>query len=113
MAKKITIKEQFADVIEVLREVGREDLIEFIEGRIAVLDKKSASKKETEQQAANKVLKTNIVDFLTANGGRYRAGELATQFNDSTTRISALLTQLVKDGIVTRVVEKKVAYFSI
>jgi len=111
--KKITVKEQFAEVAEVLRGVEREDLAEFIEGRIAQLEKKTASKKATAQQEANEVLKTKIVEFLTASGARYRAGELATEFNDSTTRISALLTQLVKAGTIQRVVEKKVAYFSI
>lgn len=113
MAKKITIKEQFTEVAEVLKSIDRADLAEFIEGRIAILDKKSENKKPTEQQEANEVLKTQILEFLTSDGGRYRAGELAKQFDTSTTRISALLTKMVKDdGTIEREVEKKVAYFS-
>lgn len=113
MAKKLTIKEQYNMVIDALVEAGREDLVPFIEGRIEVQDKKAAGKKPTEQQVANAALKTDMVDYMTANGGRYRAGELAKQFDTSTTRVSALLKQLVDGGEIVREVEKKVAYFSV
>ena len=113
MAKKFTIKEQYNMVIDALVEAGREDLVPFIEGRVAVLDKKAASKKPTEQQKANAELKDKIEEYMIANGGRYRAGELAKVFDTSTTRISALLKQMVDGGEVIREVEKKVAYFSV
>lgn len=113
MAKKLTIKEQYNMVIEALVEAGREDLVPFIEGRVAVQDKKATSKKPTEQQVANAQLKADIVAHLTENGARVRAGELAKTFDTSTTRVSALLKQLVDSGEVKREVEKKVAYFSI
>lgn len=113
MAKKVTIKEQFVEVAEVLRGIDREDLATFIDGRIEVLDKKTSSKKPTARQEENAELKAKIAEFLMADGGRYRAGELAKEFDTTTTRVSALLKQMVEDDkTVIREVEKKVAYFS-
>lgn len=109
--QKVTIKEQFVEVAEVLRGIERADLAEFIEGRIAILDKKSESKKATAKQVENEGIKS---DILTALEGRtVTVGELVKEFNLSSQKLSALLTQLVKDGKVVRTVEKKVAYFSL
>lgn len=114
MEKKVTIKEQFVEVAEVLRGVERADLAEFIEGRIAVLDKKAANKKATAKQEENEILKGKIVDFLAENATeRYVAGDLAKTFEVSIPKISALLTQLKTDGKIVREVEKKTAYFSV
>ena len=110
MANKVTIKDQFIEVAEVLRGVGRDDLAEFVDGRVAVLDKKASSKKATAHQEENAVLKGEIVAFL-AEGGRYRAGELAGKFEVTPSRMTALLSQLAKAGEIDREVEKKVAYF--
>lgn len=110
---KVTIKEQFATVAEVLREADRADLAEFIEGRITQLEKKTASKKATANQEANEVLKGEIKAYLAENATeRYTASELAKQFGVSLPKVSALLTQLKNAGEVNREVEKKTAYFS-
>ena len=110
---KVTIKEQFVTVAEVLREADRADLAEFIEGRIAQLEKKAASKKATANQEANEVLKGEIKAYLADNATeRYTASELAKQFGVSLPKVSALLTQLKNAGEVNREVEKKTAYFS-
>ena len=109
--QKVTIKEQFVEVAEVLRGVERADLAEFIEGRIAILDKKSENKKATAKQVENEGIKA---DILTALEGRTATvGELVKEFELSSQKLSALLTQLVKDNKVVRNVEKKVAYFSL
>lgn len=108
---KVTIKDQFVEVAEVLRSIDREDLAEFIDGRVAVLDKKSANKKATAKQEENEALKVRILDTLTAEDKAFTVGELIKVFEVSSQKMSALLTQMVKDGAVTRTVEKKVAYF--
>ena len=108
---KVTIKDQFVEVAEVLRGIDREDLATFIDGRVAILDKKSANKKATAKQEENEVLKTRILDTLTAEDKAFTVGELIKVFEVSSQKMSALLTQMVKDGAVTRTVEKKVAYF--
>jgi predicted HTH transcriptional regulator len=108
---KVTIKDQFVEVAEVLRSVDREDLAEFIDGRVAVLDKKAANKKATAKQEENEILKAQILDTLTAEDKAFTVGELIKVFGVSSQKMSALLTQMVKDGAVARTVEKKVAYF--
>lgn len=108
---KVTIKDQFVEVAEVLRGIDREDLATFIDGRIAVLDKKSANKKATAKQEENEALKAKILDTLTAEDKAFTVGELIKVFEVSSQKMSALLTQMVKDGAVARTVEKKVAYF--
>lgn len=109
--QKVTIKEHFVEVAEVLRGVEREDLAEFIEGRIAILDKKSENKKATAKQVENEGIKADILAAL--EGRSVTVGELVKEFELSSQKLSALLTQLVKDGKVVRNVEKKVAYFSL
>ena len=108
---KVTIKDQFVEVAKVLRSIDREDLAEFIDGRVAVLDKKAANKKATAKQEENEALKAMILDTLTAEDKAFTVGELIKVFKVSSQKMSALLTQMVKDGSVTRTVEKKVAYF--
>lgn len=109
--QKVTIKEQFVEVAEVLRNIEREDLAEFIEGRIAILDKKSENKKATAKQNENEGIKADILARL--EGRSVTVGELVKEMGFSSQKLSALLTQLVKGGEVVRTVEKKVAYFSL
>ena len=111
MAKKVTIKEQFVEVAEVLRGVGRDDLAEFIDGRVKVLDNKTANKKETAKQAENKELKAKILEFLSASDEAFTVGELIKEFDVTSQKMSALLRQMKEDGAVERTVEKKVARF--
>ena len=109
--QKVTIKEQFVEVAEVLRGIERADLAEFIEGRIAILDKKSANKKATAKQEENEGIKSDILARL--EGRSVTVGELVKEMGFSSQKLSALLTQLVNGGEVVRTVEKKVAYFSL
>ena len=113
MAKKVTIKEQFVEVAEVLRGIDREDLATFIDGRIEVLDKKTANKKATAKQEENEVLKGEILTLMATDKDKvFTVGELIKTFGVSSQKMSALLTQMVNAGTVVRTVEKKVAYFS-
>lgn len=113
MAKKVTIKEQLVEVAEVLRGIDREDLATFIDGRIEVLDKKTANKKATAKQEENEALKGEILALMaTDKDKRFTVGELIKTFGVSSQKMSALLTQMVNAGTVVRTVEKKVAYFS-
>lgn len=111
--QKVTIKEQFVEVAEVLRGIERADLAEFIEGRIAILDKKSENKKATAKQVENEGIKSDILANLANRDKGVTVGELVKDFGLSSQKMSALLTQLVKDGKAVRTVEKKVAYFSL
>jgi len=113
MAKKNekTIREQFVEVAEVLRSVECEDLAKFIDGRVVVLDNKTASKKATEKQKENEEIKTSLLDVI--GDRKVTVGELVKETGYSSQKLSALLSQMVKAGTLIREVEKKVAYFSV
>ena len=116
MTAKVTVKEQFVAVAEVLAEVGRDDLVEFINGRVAILDKKSATKSKAvaTNQAKNEEIKADIVKALVDAGKAVNITELKTfGFEEySTPKLSALLKQLKDEGKIVRTLEKKTPYFA-
>lgn len=113
MAKKNerTIREQFVEVAEVLRSIEREDLAVFIDGRVAVLDNKTASKKSTEKQKENERIKDSLIE--TIGERKVTVGELVKETGYSSQKLSALLSQMVKAGEISREMEKKTAFFSV
>lgn len=76
--------------------------------RAQIAKKNSAERKPTKTQVANDALKGQIVDALDEG---VTASEVAEKFGISNQKASALLTALVKDGLVERYVEKRKAYF--
>lgn len=79
------------------------------------LEKRNSTKsnKPTKAQRENADLKDQIVDYLTEQGGQYRAGEIAMSFGISGQKASALLNALVKEGRLDKVAEKRVTYFRV
>jgi hypothetical protein len=115
MEKKITKKERFMELKEIVSD--RTDLVEFLNHEIELLNKKASVKTPSKTQVENENTKNVIINVL-ANGNKpMTIAEI--QENDSTLatlsnqKVSALLTQLVKDNKVVRTVDKKKAYFTI
>jgi len=115
MEKKITKKERFMELKEIVSD--RTDLVEFLNHEIELLNKKASVKTPSKTQLENENTKEIIVKVLTNVTKPVTITEI--QENDSTLatlsnqKISALLTQLVKDNKVVRTVDKKKAYFTI
>lgn len=91
------------------------DEIKFIDHEIELLDKKnSADKKPTAQQVANKSTQEAILANM-ADGQMYTITNLiktVPECADMTNqRVSALVRQLVTDGAVVRIEDKRKAYF--
>lgn len=88
---------------------------EFCEKKIAQLEKKSSSteKKPTATQVANESLKAEIYDKMEDNT-YYTITDLTKLFEVeiSNQKMSALVRQLVLEGKVLRVEEKRKAFFS-
>lgn len=121
---KMTKSEKFALIIAILNgtETITEDnakmLTEFCahERELLANKKASTSSKPTKTQLENENIKAEIVTVLTEAGKPLTVGEIVTELNRSDVSIhkaSALITQLKNAGTVTRVVDKKKAYFSI
>jgi hypothetical protein len=90
---------------------------EFINHQVELLDKKaSGNRKPTQTQIANEGIKNDILDGM-AVGERYTITELIKTIpavaNYTNQKISALVTQLVKDGRVVRTTEKGKTYFAL
>jgi hypothetical protein len=114
MANKKTQKNYFEEIIEVLNEVGRDDLVAFCNDRIDKLSRKSSSKKPTKAQVENESIKATILEVL-GEIAPATATMIATdpRVNVSNQKVTALLTQLIKAGEVVKSVDKGKSYFSL
>lgn len=118
--KKITKRENFMKIIEVLEENGRADLVEVINHEIELLDKKRANGKMTKTQTENVDIKEMILSALADIGEPVtisdllaKSPELAEKTNNSNQKVSALMTQLKNSNQVVRTTNGKKALFTI
>jgi hypothetical protein len=93
------------------------DVLAFIDNELSLLNSKSgALKKPTATQQANEVLKTELLAFLDAHADeRFTCSNLQKVCPScadlSTPKISAVINQMVGDGLVVKETEKRVSYF--
>ncbi len=114
--EKKTIVNQFAEVKAVLVEAGREDLAEFIQGRIDVQAKKAENRKPTKVQVENEALKGRVLDILTENDAPMTATEILNadvEAFKNVQKVTALLKALVDKGAVVKTADKRKTYFAI
>ena len=93
------------------------DVLAFIDNELSLLNSKSgALKKPTATQQANEVLKAELLSFLDAHADeRFTCSNLQKVcpacVDLSTPKISAVINQMVGDGLVVKETEKRVSYF--
>ena len=115
MEKKITKTQMFTMIKAEVAD--KPEMVAFIDHEIELLAKKSASKKPTKAQLENAVLKDKLVEVL----GGFENGATASEVlkadvafdGMSNQKISALLNQLVKAEVLTKVVDKGKSLFSV
>ena len=117
--RKPTQRDRYAEIREILASAGRDDLVEFVDGRVAQLDKKnSAERKPTAKQVENANFKADIVTYMEPDT-LYLSADLAksvpsiVEAGISGNRVTAMLTQLVKDGTLVRTEDKRKNYYSL
>lgn len=67
---KVTKKDNFKAIVEVLAEAGRDDLVAVMEHEIELLNKKHGeSKADTERKAKNAMLANEVVAILEGSDG--------------------------------------------
>ena len=115
MTNKMTLKDYFNEVIELAKANDRADLVEFAEGRIAVLDKKAGNKKPTKTQEENVAIKDEILSVLSEVGATVTEIQSKSEVLGglSNQRVSALLRQMIADNLVVKTVDKKKSYFAL
>jgi hypothetical protein len=115
MEKRITKRDYFNELKGIV--ANREDLVAFIDHELELLDKKASVKTPSKTQIENENIKNVIVATLIDLGKPSTITDIQNANTDlanlSNQKISALLTQLVKDNKVVRTVDKKKAYFTI
>ena len=116
--KKITKREKF-EMLAKINEVASNPLLaEFVAHELELLAKKNASgtSKPTATQIANEGIKNEILESMANEPNRmFTISEMIKAIpccNELTNqRVSALVRQLVADGKVERLEEKRKAYF--
>lgn len=113
---KVTKRESFNAIIEVLEAQGKADLVEVMKHEIELLNRKSnkPSKAQEQKKADNAVLQNAILEVL-ANG-KMTASEIAKALSTdeveySNQKISAMVRQLGEK--VVKTTEKGKSYFTL
>lgn len=97
--------------------ISAEDMAQFATDRIAQLDKKnSAERKPTATQLANIALKNDMMEYMRQNDSTMlQASDLIKSApccaGLSNQKVSTMLNQLVKDGLLFKVEDKRKTYF--
>ena len=119
--KKITKKEMFAMIMEVVANStveNKAEMVKALEHEIELLENKKSKSGQSKTQKENEILKAEIFEELSKLEERVTVSEFqaVTRFAPpefSNQKISALLNQLEKVGKVKKEVIKKKSYFSI
>ena len=116
--KKPTKRENFTEIKDFLIANGKEELAKVMEHELELLAKKnSADKKPTAVQVANEGIKEVVINTLKKSGIKMTISEMQKANAElgelSNQRISALVRQLMADGVVVREEDKRKAYFSL
>lgn len=118
--KKVTKKERFEMIKEIVLNANVEDkneMIEFINREIELLNKKRTSGSKTAKQKENDELAEKLYEVLAEIGRPVTVSELQKENDEfgalSNQKVSALMKMLKSAGRVVRVDDKKKAYFSI
>ena len=87
-------------------------VMERLEALKVQLEKRNkGERKPTKTQKENEVLKTEVVEFLHHTLQGMQCKDIASQFEVSGQKMSALLKQLVDAGTIEKFTEKRVTYF--
>ena len=118
---KMTKKEMFAMVIEVVNGAeieNKNEMLEFLNHEIELLEKKNSRTGQTKVQKENEVLKVQLVEALAEMPEPMTISEFQEKSNHevatlSNQKLSALLRALEKEGKIVKEIVKRRSYFSI
>ena len=118
--KKLTKRDYFNQLKAVESVKANPELVKFIDHELELLAKKNASGegKMTATQLANEGIKAEILEHMADEPNRmFTISEMQKEFSCCTElsnqRVSALIRQLINDGKVERLEDKRKAFFRI
>ena len=112
MAKKMTIVEQYEEIVAKYGEVMTEDEIAFLKERAELHAKKNANRKPTKAQAENEEIKSAILDFMADGVSRTVTDIQKAVGLESNQKASALVRQLKEADLLVRKEIKGKAWFT-
>lgn len=116
MANKLTKKDLFNKLLEVEEINANEELVNFINHEIELINKKASKSGTTKVQKENEGIKDIILETLRLEGAPMTITQLQetdkTLEGLSNQKISALLAQLVNTNKVIRTKDKKTTLFA-
>lgn len=117
MEKKMTKRDYFNEIKNLEEVQDRPDLVAFIEHELELLTRKnSGEKKPTALQTANEELKDAICKGMEVDRA-YTVSELIKEIPEcdglSTSKVSSMVNQLVKEERVVKTTEKRKSYFTV
>lgn len=119
VVRKPTKRDRFNELLGIPAVAANDELVEFIEHELELLDKKnSGEKKPTAKQIANAALGEAILGWMEADR-LYLASEVAktcpavAEADASQGTVTAILTQLWKAGKINRTEDKRKNYYSL
>lgn len=115
MEKKITKKENYASLRAIAENLGREDLVAFIDHEVELLNKRAAHPTLTKTQKENLELVEVVFNALSEINAPVTVSDFLTQsgLEMSNQKASALFKKLVDSERVVKVTEKGKSYFSV
>ena len=116
-AKKLTKRDHFNTLLAIPAVSENPVLVDFINHELELLSKKnSTDKKPTAAQQANNALKEAIINLL-VDGNPYTVSQIIKEVPEcaglSNQKVSAMMVQLINEGQVEKVIEKRVSYFKL
>lgn len=112
MSKKITISEQYSNIIAKCENFLSESEIAFLVERKELHEKKNTSRKPSKAQQENDLIKQEILNAM-ESGVAYTITEIMKAVGlESNQKTSALVRQLKDNGLVVRTEVKGKAYFT-
>ena len=115
MEKKITKRENYASLRAIAENLGREDLVAFIDHEVELLNKRAAHPTLTKTQKENLELVEVVFNALSEINAPVTVSDFLTQsgLEMSNQKASALFKKLVDSERVVKVTEKGKSYFSV
>ena len=121
MTKKMTKKEMFtmvANVVENAEVENKAEMLEFLAHEVELLNRKSGKSGQTKTQKENEVLVEQVFNALAELGKPITVSEFMKESTHevatlSNQKLSALFKKLVEAERVVKTTEKKKSYFSV
>ena len=112
---KVTLKDNFLMIKEILEKAERDDLVEFVNGRIAQIDKKASKSKgnTADLTKLTEVVKKVLTDKEMTVSEMLKNTELNELVDGSNQKLTARLRKLMEVGVVENFKVKKVSYYKL